>query len=590
MVFPAQAAEVSNDGITIIAPTASDDNNLVPATVNGRTFTAYKLADYRDVVVHDGSVTSYDLTPADGITNDELDAWIKAAAVKGETVDPSLAGVLNPNGTFKDAAENMTPLQFIAKYMYGTGTDRYGNAQADNALMRAFATAAKADLKNAANVRTVTATGENNAVSLDTQEAGPGMYLIVETTQQMPQGELISRAMVVGTAMESEPGGKYYDTVTDGTNTFTLGQIHLKAEKVEPTKEIKGDDQLVRIGSQRTFVITANVPDYTQYPDWTDQQYAISDNPTDNITIKDTQGNIDGLKVTASDDTPLAAGTEPQNYTVDLKSDTADPNDFSISLNDPTQWSGKTITVEYRGTIQNLDQDLTNNTATVDFSNNPDVSTSHSTISTTKNVYVAQIPLDKIKFNDASTKLSGATFSVKQGGKPVTFTKTTPNGKTLYTVDPRGKEQSITADSVDIAGLGADSSQPTTYTFTETKAPTGYILGAKPVSFTLTVTPTFDKTSNKNLTAVTYKIDSQDHANFIDLSDASVREGTAVDATKLANNTTKVVGGQIHVENTTSENDFAKTGGEITRVLIAVGVLAVLGAGFMIAARLRRRN
>ncbi|WP_048340816.1 hypothetical protein [Bifidobacterium animalis] len=90
---------------------------------------------------------------------------------------------------------------------------------------------------------------------------------------------------------------------------------------------------------------------------------------------------------------------------------------------------------------------------------------------------------------------------------------------------------------------------------------------------------------------MSFDINSTTFANFIDESDAAVRNSTPITTTSLDQTVdgktvtvTKFTSGLIRVENTTNPSDFAKTGGEITRVLVIVAVLAVIGGAFLIAA------
>ncbi|MEF2736543.1 hypothetical protein [Bifidobacterium choerinum] len=163
----------ANAGTIIIhdAPAPSDGgtNDLVPASVNGRTFTAYELGSYADVQVTGSSVTSMNLVNAPGVTNADVMAWIKAAAqgVNAANTSDDQLKLLDANnkivyqgGSFVGDATNMSPLQFVARYFYGAGADKFSNDHANNKAMRLFAKAAQATLGAACStVTTHTATG-----------------------------------------------------------------------------------------------------------------------------------------------------------------------------------------------------------------------------------------------------------------------------------------------------------------------------------------------------------------------------------------------------------------------------------------------
>lgn len=562
--------------ITITAPSSVDGNNMLAPTVNKQTFTAYELGAYSNVQTANGQITGFNLTPANGISDAEVRNWITAAAVTNGTVDSEYTDVLNADGSFKGAAENLTPLQFVAKYFYGTAADRYGNQNASNTEMRLFAQAAA---KSKLLSNGVPATGADNKVQFT--NLPEGLYLIVQNGTASTS-QTLARAMVTGTTYTS--GGTTYTDVHSATNgDFTIGSLFLKAEKVIVTKTTP-TDQLVTVGSQREFTITTHVPMYSDYANWTNQTFSISDAPSAALTV-----DANTITVKAGADT-LTSGTD---YTLT----TGTPaNGFTITLKDPLTLSGKTITVTYTATVNSVTTNAITNTATVDFSNDPSSSSKHgeATTETPTELYVASSPLQKVKFG-TEQPLQGAVFTVTSNGNPVKFDYDT-NSQT-YSVNAKGTvtELTVSSDSgINIAGLAADSERPVTYTFTETKAPAGYVLGQTPVSFTLTVTPAF---TDGKLTSVSFDINSTTFANFIDESDAAVRNSTPIATTSLDQTVggktvtvTKFTSGLIRVENTTNPSDFAKTGGEITRVLVIVAVLAVIGGAFLVAARVRRNR
>lgn len=572
------AGNASDQGtITINEPKAVDGDNMIAPTVDGRSFTAYELGSYSNVQTSGDDITGFDLTNANGLSNDTIRGWIKEAAISGGKVDSQYAGVLNADGTFIGAAENLTPLEFVVKYFYGTKADRYGNEQADNTAMRLFAqAAAKAGITNG-----VTVEGANNQVEFI--NLPEGLYLIVENAPSGSSGssdssnQTIARAMITGTTYTD--GGQTYSTVKNGDATYTLGQLNLKAEKVLIKKTVSAGDQLATVGSTRSFTISTNVPMYSDYVNWTDPKFAVSDSPSANLTVDDSTIVVaaNGKTLTAGTDYTLTTGTPA--------------NGFTVALN-PTALSGQPLTVTYSATVNSVVADAVTNSATVDFSNDPSTTNTVSKKTENTNIYTAQVPLAKIAFNDANTLLQGAQFSVTQGdGKtPVTFDFDADSD--TYSIDPKGTVNTLTVDkaqSVNIAGLAADTNSPVTYTFTETKAPAGYVLGESPVTFTLTVTPNANATT-KALKSVGFTVSSADFTNFIDLSGNAVRNGTAVTTASLADGATKLVGGTIRVENTKNASDFAETGGQITRVLIAVAVLAAIGAIFIVVARMRRNS
>lgn len=113
--------------ITITAPVVQADDNMKPPTFTGRKFTAYQLASYVSPQTNADhtAITGYGLANAAGVNDADVLSWIGAAAVTNGTVDPNLRSVLNASGgtlTFTGEAADLTPIEFVAKYFYGTGT------------------------------------------------------------------------------------------------------------------------------------------------------------------------------------------------------------------------------------------------------------------------------------------------------------------------------------------------------------------------------------------------------------------------------------------------------------------------------------
>ena len=602
-VATANAAEVTSNDITITQP-AAVQNQLIQPTVNGRTFKAYRISNYSNAQVNDkGQITGYDMKVTNGFTDNLIRNAVKAAVVTGDAVNTNFANVveLKTDGsiTFKGDAENLTALQFVGKYFYGAGADVYGNDNANSHQVRTFADYLLKHLPQGANA--ISAIGANDQETLDIPDGEEGLYLIIEeptidTKTDAFKGETVSRAMLTGTPIKV--GTKLYDEVVNGNKTYKLGSLALKAEKVTLTKEIEGNDQLIQLNSVRTFTINTNVPNYTiDYPNWQAKNFIITDTPSKNIDpFKDGAVRNLVVKATKADgtETTLTNGTQ---YTVDVTNGTSDvANDFKISLTNPTDWSGQKLTITYDGVLTSTTPDGTTNTdqATVndvqlDFSNNPNVDDEMATLTDQEKLFNAQLDMEKVAFDDVATKLAGAKFTATVNDAPVAFTKsadgltytvnkdTTATGVTNEVVFGVQKEDGIKPITLD--GLAGDTDQAVTYTFTETKAPEGYILGDNPVTFTATVTPKFDENGESN--GVGIKVESASHANFIDLSEVAPWNAAPLSRTVYTLGTARV-------ENTKNISDFAKTGGEIMWLMAAAGAAAAAGVGLGIAVRRSR--
>lgn len=620
------AAGVAPSAFAAATPDSNNANDIVinasgstnHASVKGHTFEAYRLATYQNVqFAGQGDTrhaTGYDMQQ----TNAEVNAaTLKAiqTAVTNSTVktDKTLTtptqvntewgALVKINGqsiSFIGDAANLSPIQFVGKYFYGTGTDVYGNATANKAEMRTFANT----LYTLGALKTPDATVQN-ADTTARFDFGPddgGLYLIIDKGKGGTgdkDGKTISRAMITGTAFKD--GNSYVNTLWNdeqGTVKYTLGQLNLKADEVTVTKEVVGHDKLVGVNSVRTFQIYTNVPNYANnYQHWKNPKFAIHDNPSDNIQVSE-NGNftdIAHLKLEADTGADGAyVAIDNTKYTVTADADHAgDKNAFKVSLKNPADYSGHKIRLTYDAKILNVNVSVTENDTNIEFSNNPyDENSVDKTPADKEKLYQADLQLEKVKFNDANTTLDGATFTVTTAdgkGTPVKFTN---NGQN-YVLDANGANASnvITLNSTHgattLKGLAADFETGVKYHFKETKAPAGYILGDNPVEFDLTVTPQFD--GNGELTNVGYKIESTAHTNFLDLGTPKVgADQTLTTASVDGNATTVFTGGIVRIENTTDLKDFAKTGGQITAYIVTAAALAIAGA--FVAAKARRNR
>lgn len=598
-VVPAYAGEVANNDITI---TAAAHGQSAKPDMTTRTFKAYKIASYTDVQF-DGTDTDrhaigYDLTGV--VPEAEMKTAIKAA------VGASWNGVVAADGDsikFVGDAANLNAYQFVAKYFYGTGSDVYGNAHADKAEMRKFANALmdSPSFRNGNAASTpVTVTGDTATVAVP-DNGGEGIYLIVETSDHT-DGNTVSRAMVTGSPFKD--GNKFIDTLVNGNTTYTLGKLTLKADKVTVDKETykTGDaenikDQLVGEGSERGFQITTNVPEYmNDYQDWMKSGkvpvFSIGDNPSSNLTP-----DLATIEVYKGSINPVNELTLDTDYTVSFGDDHDDPNNFAVNLtftktdgsldaDKLKALSGQKIIVRYNATVNNLDHteyEPTDNTATVDFSNDP-YEDKHGTVTDNERLYEADLNLKKVAWNNAGSKLEGAEFQVWKGdaaGDANTVLKFR-NAGDRYILDKHGTDNKVVLEfgATTLKGLAADSDTAVTYHFKETKAPAGYILGENPVEFNVTLTPTFG--SDGELQKVTYSINSANHGNFTDLTAFAANGVNAP-----ANDGTAIVDRPAIVENTTNIKDFAKTGGEIVAYIALALGLAVAGS---LTAAVARRN
>lgn len=604
----------SNDIITISAAKSTEAPSFT-----GRTLRAYRIASYKDVQLGSGAdaekVTGYDLAEVDPNVHNAIIDGVKAAVLQNDgNVKPTWSKLVsNANKDFKfiGDASGLSAEEFVARYFYGTGNDAYDNDKANGTHSETLSAsdgtlATKTEIRDFANKLEEVSPGtaidgkisqDGTSATFNVKDGEEGVYLVVDgSAGNQLKGQTISRAMIVGSAFKSE--NKLYDTLkTDHQGNITMGKLNLKADTVTVTKDAVGNDQLIQIGSTKTFQIDTNVPNYkNDYQSWegVDKiEFSVADDPSDNLKVTDGATDaIKNIKVQANTgDNGAYQNVDTSKYTVSLNTTTPDPNDFTVKLNSPADFSGNKIRITYDATVTDL-SDKTENKADVTFSNDPK---DHSQTTTTppdsgdEKLYETELNLNKVKFNDANTKLDGATFDVSVDKKPVTFSTNGADG--VYKVDKTGKNQGIVLNSAKhaptvIKGLAADTDNATTYHFKETKAPAGYVLGEHPVEFDVIVTPSFDAAGE--LTGVKYQVNGGNYKNFLDLGTLK-GDGTPMNAT-LVPKTTKYASGVLDVENTTNIKDFAKTGGQILSYVAIAAAAAVLGAGFISVAKVRRNH
>ncbi|ATO39220.1 hypothetical protein BP20092_00020 [Bifidobacterium pseudolongum subsp. globosum DSM 20092] len=597
----ANADETSaNNDITITAPAGG--TNLIAPTVDGRTFKAIRIAGYKDVAVKDGKITGFDLTLADGVTDSALTTAILAAYPSGVE---SVFTVTDGKITLQGAYENMTLIQFIGQYFYGNGSDVYGNTNAGSEAVRKLADSLMGSLSSNP---AITAIGSEGKVVIDVPDDREGLYLIVEepkidTTTDAFKGETVSRAMLTGTGATVD--GTIYTQVStkhgDTDVTYTLGALNLKAEKVTLDKEVEHPDQLIQIGTSRQFTITTNVPNYqTDYPTWTPTTFQFTDNPSDNIDPFNTDGTVRNLKLQSSNDGGTTwTDMDASEYTQAKNTTTEDSNDFIVALTPAAliAHQGERIKLTYDGVITSLKMDTadddahtTLNTVDLDFSNNPNVADDKARLTDDVNLYDVKLDIEKTDMQ--TRKLLGARFDVTVGGTKIKFIKSA-NGDQYTAVKAGSAQDANSVDSISVGyddngtvkpvtinGLAADNSGATVYTFTETQAPEGYILGANPVTFTVTLTPK-DANSDGTVDGVDAAVNAGTFGNF-------VVNGTSNTNAPVSGHEFNV--GQVTVKNTKNISDLPQTGGTISKAIgaaLATGAFATL---LIVGVKLRRKQ
>lgn len=604
--YAAADSNTAND-ITISSENGND------STVAGRTFTAYKIASYSnarfDGEGNAAKVTGYNLNST--VDDEKLRSAIITAITNdtGTVKDAykNVADVTTGQGeattlTFKNEDANLSAIQFIAKHFYGNADDVYTNNHANNADTRKLADALRA--AGLTEFATATAGASDASVSFNLGDDDLGLYLVVETSHGAVNGETISRAMVIGSVFKN--GDAYVNTIAgqgDGATDVTVGTIKLKSDKVTVNKEVVGNDQLIGLGSVRTFQIDTNVPNYkNNYQDWKNPVFKVHDNPSGNLTVsaKGDYTDVSNLKVQANTGADGAyEDVAADAYTVSADTTTDDANDFIVSLNSPADFSGKKVRVQYDATVNSVVTDTTVNNTNIEFGNDPyDASSVDTKPSDDEKLYQADLDLSKVAFKNNAVQLDGAQFTVTKNDAPVSWKESADKSYYYEAKDgtETGSTNTVTLNTASLKkgtafrGLAFDSDDATTYTFTETKAPEGYILGGEPLTFTVKLTPKYGR--DGELTGVDYSVNAGKFAKFLDASAISL------DAAKPTAGTLNTVGenatGTVYSASATAENtddlkDMPKTGADVMTYIAVSVAFATVGAALAVVARRRMK-
>ena len=319
-----------------------------------------------------------------------------------------------------------------------------------------------------------------------------GYYLVYQTGTKELQSSLVSVDKAEGT------------------------EVDLKGEAPSITKDAQNTAgtsiDSVEIGQIVKYVITGTIPDTTGYDQY---QYIIHDTLTDGLDFVDQSG-------TEPSDTNYTVSVQIEGGAEATQTATLSGNDDRTMELDLSQWiidnqtsKGQTFTVTYYAKVNSDAVVTTNNSASLEYGNDPD-----NTITTTPvQEKTPTFPLQIKKFADGVEYLDGATFRIyrsetdaQQNQNPIAVTGS--NGS--YTVNPVQTGGSLSYDMVSssadvgtgfnlkLNGLAAGD-----YWIVETDAPEGYNGVTAPIKVTVTVSGDNDVnnwTISKNGAAETDKV------------------------------------------------------------------------------------
>ena len=336
--------------------------------------------------------------------------------------------------------------------------------------------------------------------------------------------------------------------------------VNLKGEA--PSIEKTADKETVEIGQVVTYTITGTIPDTTGYAQYT---YKIHDTLTEGLDfVEDTMGKLPTEKKYE-----VSVQIEGEQDSV-IKEADIDPDNARKMTLDLSQWirenqthKGKTFTVTYYAKVNADAVVQTNNSAHLEYGNDPDNITTTTPDVVTTPTYPVQI--HKLIKDQQNSYLAGAIFRLYRSEEDANNNQnaiavTGSNG--TYTVDPVqvGDNKMYDMESIGdgttvgtgmnlkLNGLAEGS-----YWLVETQAPDGYNKLTAPVKITITKSDTTN------------------------VDDWTIKQNDGVVDDKI-----------IDIENTTGTL-LPETGGMGTVIFTVIAVVMILGiaVSFVISRRKR---
>ena len=551
--------------------TVTNTNDSI--SIDGQTYSAYKLFD----LSYNSGKTAYSYT----ISTDNY----------FYTTDGAKA-VLDNYFTFTASASDNT-VMVVEPKKTGTYYDATTKTLTDEGA-RKLADDLQQYLASATPVKTGVADGETAEITV-----GEDGYFIVtgSATPTDPKAtETVVSAVILTNAQPTA-------TVAPKVSAPPLDKKITGVTEDGEVLDTAGQAAVAKVGAKVSYELDSKTPDLRGYEDYT---FIISDTISNGLTYDNTSLSslvvkIDGSAIAASKYTLAVDG---QSFTLTIPFGTLD--DYA---------AGKDIVVTYDAVVNSnaLSTDYENNTANLEYSNNPydDTKTNKTP---DKKTYVIDLNLDvdKVAENASGSKLSGATFKLfKNVTGDATYTEATEyDANATYYSDNDGTDTVVEIADADafaayegtlytkkagetsklyykwdnnkvtwVASGGDDfvtndqgklttqvrGLDQGTYYLEETVAPEGYNLLPNPVEVTIAAT----EESNK----VTYT----------SASGAAITNGT-VDLTKDQNENQPVATTTI-VNNAGTQ--LPSTGGIGTKIFYALGALLVIGCGIVLIARRR---
>lgn len=431
-----------------------------------------------------------DTTNTGKITVSGIEAGVKASAYQLTTVNYDYTAD-QPQATpytWNSAVKTWVD----ANYSSYSDPEAFHNAVTDNsaeakAFYSALSAAIKAGTVSISATKEATATGtasypvtsEKLTGSVEFTECEMGTYLIL-----IENGYMVYTPSVVNLTPTFNRTSKEWELASEVAVT-------VKATNPQITKKVTNDTLTKDNYSTKdtiSYRIVADVPTYLSSS--LAKKYYVSDDLAGGLTLDKTSIKVYGQRG-SGDPVELTLTTD---YTLTTESATrpnatADAVDFVVNFVYDNISSYDKVIVEYNAKLSQSASTVigstgNNNTAYLDYSNNPYVADSIQTQESTEvTVFTYGAEITKVD-KTTGDALTGAKFTLASGADTLYFVKTADGVYYLANSTDTGATQTLAVDANGKLCLyGLDTG---TYSLTETKAPEGYNKATTPATITIT--------------------------------------------------------------------------------------------------------